>query len=224
MNRTPGSIFQTLVRSDDARYISWVLAALVPWTAVPNPEKVGNKIPLPFGIRVAQEGIKSNSKICAHVRGAFKNYPHITNLKNAVQEGKSYISERDTVGMKIRRWDADGGNWRIQALFALLVEAITRLPSSDISVDVLFSEWQGLIDHLEQLDVMDAPGERPLVSGNVLLKELNAKGGPWTKEALDICMEWQLRNPGAVAGPESEKAAIEEVRKRSHELKIPIKS
>jgi hypothetical protein len=80
-----------------------------------------------------------------------------------------------------------------------------------------------LIDHLEKLDVMDAPAEKPLVTGTMLMKELDAKGGPWTKSALDICMEWQLRNPGAT-GPESESAAIEEVRKRSDELQIPVKS
>ena len=221
-NKTPGSIHQTLVRSDDARYVSWILAALAPWSTIPNPEKIGSKMPVLFGTRVALEGIKANSKICAHVNGAFKNYAQLTDLKNAVTKGQAFINERDTVGMKIRQWDADGGNWRIQALFALLVEAMNRLSSSAVSMGVLFSEWQGLIDHLEKLDVMDATGEKPLINGTMLMSELNAKGGPWTKAALDICMAWQLRNPGAT-GNESEKAAIDEVRKRSEELKIPIK-
>jgi tRNA nucleotidyltransferase (CCA-adding enzyme) len=222
-NSTPGSIYQTLVRSDDARYISWVLAALAPWSAIPNPEKTGSKMPPLFGTRVAQEGIKANGKICAHVNGAFKNYTQITDLKNAVIKGQPFINERDTVGMQIRKWDTDGGNWRAQVLFALLVEAMNRLSSSGILIDALLSEWQSLIDHLEKLDIMDAPGEKPLINGTMLMRELNAKGGPWTKAALDICMAWQLRNPGA-KGSESEKAAIEEVKRRSKELEIPVKS
>lgn len=220
-NKSPGSIHQTLIRSDDARYISWVLAALTPWSAIPNPEKIaGSKMPPLFGTRVALEGIKTNSKISAHVNGAFKNYTQIIDLKNAVVEDRAFINERDTLGMRIRKWDSDGGNWRLQALFGLLVEAMNH-PGP--LTDELFSEWQALIDHLEKLDIMDAPAEKPLINGTMLLSELNAKGGPWTKGALEICMAWQLRNPGAT-GSESEKAAIEEVRKRTDELKIPVKS
>ena len=220
-NNTPGSIYQILVRSDDARYISWILAALAPWSTIPNPEKSGSKMLPLFGTRVAQEGIKASSKICAHINGAFKNYNQITNLKNAVAQGQAFINERDTVGMKIRKWDADGGNWRIQALFALLVEAMNHPTSSDAAIDALFSGWQALIDHLDNLDIMDAPAEKPLINGSTLMRQLNAKSGPWIKVALDICMAWQLRNPGA-SGPESESAAIDEVRKRSKELEIPV--
>jgi tRNA nucleotidyltransferase (CCA-adding enzyme) len=202
--------------------MSWILVALVPWSAIPNPPWTGHKPPLLFGTRVAQEGIKANSKICNLVNSAFKNYTQITDLKDAVAKGETYIHERDTVGMRIRTWDADGGNWRIQALFALLVEVMGCAGSHGDLIDTLLSGWQGLIDHLEKIDVMDAPAEKPLINGTMLMKGLNAKGGPWTKAALDICMAWQLRNPGAT-GQESEDAAIEEVRKRSKELKIPVK-
>lgn len=222
-NKTPGSIYQMLIRSDDAKYVSWILAALTPWSTVPAPKKSGSKIPPLFGTRVAQEGIKANGKICAHVNGAFKNYTQVIELKDAVLKGETFIHERDTLGMKIRQWDSNGGNWRLQALFGLLVDVMNRQGESGLQIDLLFSEWQALIDHLEKLDVMDAPGEKPLINGTMLLSQLNAKGGPWTRTAMDICMAWQLRNPGST-GPESEKAAIEEVRKRSEELKIPVKS
>ena len=136
--------------------------------------------------------------------------------------GQTFIHERDTVGMSIRKWDADGGNWRIQSLFALLVEVMDRAGTRSIPVATILCEWQELIDHLEQMDIMDAPAEKPLVNGTMLMRELNAKGGPWTKAALDICMAWQLRTPNAT-GPEVQKDAIEEVRRRSKELKIPVK-
>jgi tRNA nucleotidyltransferase (CCA-adding enzyme) len=219
-NKTPGSIYQTFVRSDDARYALWMLAALAPWSSLPNPKKTGSKtLPL-FGTRVAQEGVKANSKVCAHVDGAFKNYADITDLKNAVTLERPFINDRDIVGMNIRKWDADGGNWRIQALFALLVEAMSHSTSSGAGIDALLSGWQALIDHLEKMDIMDAPLEKPLINGKILMREINAARGPWIKAALDICMAWQLRNPDS-RGPESVKAAISEVKKRSKELDIP---
>jgi tRNA nucleotidyltransferase (CCA-adding enzyme) len=211
-----------LVRSDDSKYISWILAALVPWSAIPNPQQTGSKAPPIFGARVAQEGIKATSKICSLVNGAFKNYAQITHLKNAVVHGQTFIHERDTIGMSIRKWDADGGNWRIQSLFALLVEVMDRAGTHGVPIATIFCEWQELIDHLEKMDIIDAPAEKPLVNGTMLMRELNAKGGPWTKTALDICMAWQLRNPNAT-GPKAQKDAIEEVRRRSKELKIPVK-
>jgi hypothetical protein len=39
----------------------------------------------------------------------------------------------------------------------------------------------------------------------------------WMKPALEICIEWQLRNPGS----EDKEAAINEVRMRRDGLKIP---
>lgn len=82
----------------------------------------------------------------------------------------------------------------------------------------LFSEWQLFIDHLEAMDVMDAPAERSIIDGKLLSKELGGiKPGVWMRPALEVVMEWQLRNPGVT----DYKEAVEEVRKRSEELKIP---
>jgi tRNA nucleotidyltransferase (CCA-adding enzyme) len=172
---------------------------------------------------VAREGIKADNKICSVVGGAFKHYQEITDLKNAIKAKDSHVNERDTVGMTIRRWDSQGGHWRLQALFALLVEAMNKDVSKGRPLLIygeLFSEWQGFIDHLEAMDVMDAPALKTILSGTELSKALGGvKPGPWMKPALDVCMEWQLRNPGM----EDAAGAIEEVKKRSDELKIPIK-
>lgn len=65
---------------------------------------------------------------------------------------------------------------------------------------------------------MDAPSLKPLVNGNDLRQALGGiKAGIWMKPALDVCLEWQLRNPGN----ESKEEAMEEVKKRKEELKIP---
>lgn len=79
------------------------------------------------------------------------------------------------------------------------------------------SGWQAFMDHLQELDVCDAPTMKRLLDGHALAKALQVKPGRWTGKALDVCMEWQLRNP-----KEKDPAgAIEEVRKRRTELGIP---
>ena len=153
-------------------------------------------------------------------------------MKDAIIQEVKYTSQRDKVGMTIRRWDAQGGHWRLQALFALMVEALKRdskcepifpliyliCSNNEIAYEGLFSEWQQFIDHLEAMDIMDAPAERSIIDGKLLSKELGgAKPGVWMRPALEVVMEWQLRNPGIT----DYKDAVEEVRKRSEELKIP---
>lgn len=127
-NETPGSIYQSLVRSYDAKYLSWVLAAITPWSQMPLPQpaKPGGKLPPPLGTTVVREGLKCETKLCNVVTGAFRHHEEITALKDAIVEKKEYTSKRDTVGMTIRRWDAQGGHWRLQAFFALLVEVLKR--------------------------------------------------------------------------------------------------
>jgi tRNA nucleotidyltransferase (CCA-adding enzyme) len=226
-NATPGSIYQSLARSEDAKYLAWILAALVPWSSVPQtpPIKQKGKPLLPLGGMVAREGIKADNKICNVVSGAFKHFQEITELKSAIKTNKPHINERDAMGMAIRRWESQGGHWRLQALFALLVEAMNVKISTGkfcpSDYDGLFGEWQGFIDHLETMDVMDAPNLKPILSGTELSKALGGvRPGPWMKPALDVVMEWQLRNPGV----EDATGAIEEVKKRSADLGIPIQN
>ncbi len=75
------------------------------------------------------------------------------------------------------------------------------------------------IDHLEKMDLMDAPSTKPIIDGKTLAKSLGGpKMGGWMREALLVCMEWQLRNPGVTDA----QGAVEEVMKRRGELKIPM--
>ena len=79
-NETPGSIYECLVRSDDAKYFSWVLAAITPWSQMPLPQpaKPGGKLPPPLGSLVIREGIKGENKIYNVVTGAFRHHEEIT--------------------------------------------------------------------------------------------------------------------------------------------------
>ncbi|TVY37373.1 CCA tRNA nucleotidyltransferase, mitochondrial [Lachnellula occidentalis] len=199
-NETPGSIYKSLVRSEDAKFIAWILTAAVPWAKVPLPQsaKPKTKLPLPYGTLVVREGIKATSKVCDVVTGAFRNFVEITGLRDAIKRKDAYVHERDTIGMSIRRWDFQGKNWRLQVLLAILVEAINN---GQNSFEGLFSEWQLFIDHLTDMDVMDAPSLKLLVNGDELKAALGGvKPGMWMKPALDVCVEWQLRNPDSCSG------------------------
>jgi tRNA nucleotidyltransferase (CCA-adding enzyme) len=236
-NETPGSIYQSLVRSQDAQYLAWILAALVPWTTVPQTQsaKSKGKPSLPLGAMVAREGIKADNKICNVASGAFKQYKQIIKLKDDIIQKEPYTNERDIVGMTIRRWDSQGGSWRVQVMFALLVEAMDRkdlqskrFPKCNTHAnnspgypvyEKLWSEWQAFINHLEQMDLMDVANLKGIITGTELSKGLGGiKAGPWMKAALDVCMEWQLRNPGE----KDTQGAIDEVKSRAKELNIPI--
>lgn len=202
-----------LIRSDESRYLAWILAALAPWSSVsdPPPKKVGGKTD-PFGTEVAREGIKLPSKLCEIVTGAFRNRIEITTVKGAIAETEPWVFERDTLGMKIRKW---GPNWKLHVLFAILVESM-KVPAVDrLTLSV---NWQRFMDHVEDLDLMEVATEKLPLTGTVLSQALGKpKAGEWMKKALNVCMEWRLRNPDSKNIDE----AIEEVKKKREELGIP---
>lgn len=222
-NKTPGSIYDVLVRSDEADYYAWILAAVCPWDNIENPPYNGKgKPPPPFVTSAAREGIKASNKISDVATAAHNNRAEIMSLVTAVSDKAPFITERDTFGMAIRNWDARGGHWRVQVLYALLVEAMEALdPNSakPISKDDFLRKWQLFLDHLQDLDVMDAPSLKCITNGNQLTKMLGVKPGKWVARALDACIEWQLRNPEAT----DPAGAIEEVRSKRAELGIPEK-
>lgn len=124
-HRTPGSIYDVLVRSEDCAYYAWVLAALSPWELVAGPAHTGpGKPPPPRSTVAAQEGIKSPSKLCGVITGAHEHRGAIVALRDAVCRGADYAGERDRFGMAIRKWDSEGGHWRLQVLAAILVERL----------------------------------------------------------------------------------------------------
>jgi tRNA nucleotidyltransferase (CCA-adding enzyme) len=123
-NETP-NIYKTFVNSEDARYVTWILAALTPWSSVPLPEsKAGSKLPLPHASVVGREGIKLNNKTSDIVTASFRNYGEITALRDAIVRKDAYVTERGTLGMMIRRWDFVGKNWRLGVMLAIFVEVL----------------------------------------------------------------------------------------------------
>ncbi|KAI9745587.1 MAG: CCA tRNA nucleotidyltransferase, mitochondrial [Claussenomyces sp. TS43310] len=216
-NESPKSIYQVLVRTD--KELAWLLASLAPWFDTKDlpPSKTG-RTSLPYAARVAREGIKQSNRVCDFVTGAFRHFEEIIKFKDAIVTRQAFTRQPDVLGMAIRRWDEQGGQWRIQVVLAILVEAMT----SDVSAgyDTIFQGWQNFLDRLEEMGVMDAPHRKRLVDGKQLATALNAKPGVWMKPAIDMCMAWQFRNPRAI----DPTGAIVEVKSRAGELQIPVSS
>ncbi|KAM7186884.1 mitochondrial CCA tRNA nucleotidyltransferase [Rhypophila sp. PSN 637] len=204
-SKTPGSIFEVLVTGEEARYYAWALAALVPWEQIPDepPVKKG-KLAVPLAAQVAREGFRAPNKLFDLVASSHRHRQAIVELKGIALSDDEKKKERDRFGMAIRQWDSRGGHWRLQLLFAVLADIAEAKEAS--SREGVFREWQGFLDHLAELDVMDAPGIKRLVDGKILCDALGRKPGKWMAEALEIAMAWQLRNPGV----EDVSGAVEE--------------
>ncbi|KAI3578111.1 hypothetical protein IWW34DRAFT_806693 [Fusarium oxysporum f. sp. albedinis] len=216
-DRDSTSIAGRLITSTDATYSAWNLAALSPWMTVeepPNPRRKANALPL-VAI-VSREGFKAPNRLSSIVAASHRNRDEILELKHAVCNGESYIQERDRFGMAIRKWDTPAGTWRLQVLNALLVEALETLTEWRQEKS---AGWKSFLDHLAKLDVYEVTTLEKLLDGGKLAKALGGiKPGKWTGPALDVCVAWQLRNPGET----DPTGAIEEVQRRREELGIPL--
>ncbi|KAK1780117.1 hypothetical protein QBC45DRAFT_324656 [Copromyces sp. CBS 386.78] len=222
---TPGSIYSLLVTSPESAYFAWNLAALVPFAPLPDdPPLKGGKPAPPLATQAAREGYRAPNKLMDVITASHRHRQAILAMRDLVvrpaagDENKKM--ERDSLGMRIREWDSRPGvnaNWRLQVLYAVLVDVSERTSSEGKeTVENVLKEWQAFLDHLVEMDLMDAPSVKRIIDGKQLAKALGVKPGVWMGKALEVVMAWQLRNP-TVADPEG---AVEEVRKRKEELGI----
>ncbi|KAI3401370.1 hypothetical protein diail_11454 [Diaporthe ilicicola] len=236
------SVYELLVISDEARYYAWILACVAPFARLPISPSANPKKQPPLATVAVREGIKAPTKLADLVTAAVRHREEIFELKSKICSGDASKIGRDRLGMAIRGWEAKGGHWRLQVLFAILYDVLVRATASTElcttshtsgnaslssgtgnSHDVpglgnIQKDWKAFLAQLQTLDLMDAPSMKPLVDGRRLLQALGIqKPGKWMSGALDICVAWQLRNPR-----ETDPAgAIEEVRQRKEELGIP---
>lgn len=236
-NSTPQAILKSvLVSGSEEVYLTWFLAALVPWArfkvALPSP--TGNKSPLAAAATVAREGLKADNKTLRIVQGAVENASEISALKNAVVQGQANGAKtdmppaRDVLGMAIRRW---GQHWRLHTMLAFLLEignvqdteagmsahlSLRRGPTDFIDRQRVFEEFAMFLSRLKDLQLLDVYSLKPIVDGKQISQALSAKTGPWLKMALDMVVEWQLRHPDRT----DSKDAIADVLRRKGELDI----
>ncbi|KAF3003776.1 CCA tRNA nucleotidyltransferase, mitochondrial [Curvularia kusanoi] len=210
-----------LLRNAEEQYLAWICATMMPWADAPTvPHQKPTQRPYFTAYLVAREGFKAPNKVCDVVASSLNNGEDIRNL--VAQCAKSLqrpdtinptsdATARDTLGMAIRRW---GSTWRTQVLFNLTYEVVL----GNVSQDQLLRSYSSFISQLAKLDILDADTFKPLLKGTDLAKAISVKPGPWMKDALDVVMAWQLRNPSATDPAE----AIEAVRKaRESESELP---
>lgn len=215
------ALYGMLVTSDEDKYLAWVLACLVPFARVPGQVKRSENLKKnrPLATEAAREGIRAPNKVSELVTAAWQHLDDIADLKNLVCRGDERKNERDYVGMTMRTWGGQGKHWRLQVLFAILDDVMTKAkatPPTALNLAEIRDDWQVFLDQIRRLDLMSVPSVQPLVHGRMLLEAFHMKPGKWLAPALDVCMAWQLRNP-----QESDPAgAVDEVRRRKEELGI----
>lgn len=226
-----------LIRGPEDLYLSWLLAALVPWARYEgqSPSAAGSRAPPPAAATVVREGLKADNKVVRVVQGAVIHARDISLLNGEMPHAQAVGTElrmgppRDVLGMAVRRW---GQDWRSHVVLALLIE-LGDVPDTARGRSAIFWESCSLADHsgdrtlvfagfaaflsrLKELNLLDACSLKPIVGGKQITESLSAKDGPWLKCALDMIMAWQLRHPEET----DPQRALNEVISRKHELDI----
>ncbi|KAH9845144.1 putative tRNA nucleotidyltransferase poly(A) polymerase family protein, partial [Teratosphaeria destructans] len=212
------TLAELLIRDGEETFLAYQVSALIPYRDAPQPEPVapGKKAPPPVAVNVAKEGIKSPNKVADVILAAVRNQEEISNMVDKMNNRKRQAdtpiegddpAARDVLGMAIRRW---GPSWRSQMLYAFLVD-LANNPGSASAVE---RNYTSFVLHLRELKILEAYTLKPLLDGKALAKALSTPPGPWMKDALDVVMAWQLRNPDSASAEE----AIEEVRQKRGEL------
>ena len=214
-----------LTSTSDDVYHSWLLCTVVPWVPpIQGAETCDDftsvaKAPLPLAVIVAREGLKIENKSMSIIKNAVLQIKSIslsidTSLENVTipstgGKRRPESSDREDLGMRIREW---GTCWRNSTMLAMLVEAMhvsggsgkirVRRVTEPFSLligpeeEKLIAKYSTWLLKLKQLDVLEAYTMRPLVDGHSITNAVGRKGGPWTKEAIEMIIRWQLRNPG----------------------------
>ena len=60
----------------------------------------------------------------------------------------------------------------------------------------LLARYSSWLSRLEQLEILETHAMRPLIDGDCIAKAVGRDRGPWMKEAIEVVIRWQLRNPG----------------------------
>jgi len=207
----PAAIPDTLLRNEDERYLAWVCATMMPWMDAPTiPHQKPLQRPYFAAYLVAREGFKAPNKICDVIASALSNSEEIRNVVARCAKGlrrpdtinpTEDATARDTLGMAIRRW---GSSWRTQVFMNLVYEIVL----GRVSKDEILRSYASFLARVTELKILDVDTFRPLLKGTDLAKALGTKPGPWMKDALDVVMAWQLRNPDTT----DPTAAIEAVK------------
>lgn len=84
----------------------------------------------------------------------------------------------------------------------------------------MIHDYEKLLLYIIEQNLHDAHLIRPLANGKDVSKALGVKPGPWMARALEIIVEWQIRNPER----SDIEGAFAEVTRRKEELPLTASS
>jgi tRNA nucleotidyltransferase (CCA-adding enzyme) len=61
----------------------------------------------------------------------------------------------------------------------------------------ILKRYAAFLTTCKNLDILEVYNLKPLIDGKALAKAMNIAPGPWMKDALNVVVAWQLRNPNA---------------------------
>ncbi|EZF23281.1 hypothetical protein H112_03996 [Trichophyton rubrum D6] len=206
------SVKSFLIRDKDEKYRSWMIAALSPWAMVdvkhPLTEEEARKM-APRPTRVARDGLRCEKKLTTLLSVAVTRYGLISDVKTAYVNGMS-----DTTSLSDDRWKLAkllrtlGTDWRLCFIQAILLDVMQGK-----AAQAVLNDYLEVLKFLEQENLLEVTNLKPLVNGRDMIKALNSKAGAWLTTALEIAMEWQIRNPDRTDA----EGAIEEAIRRKDE-------
>ncbi|KAI9675165.1 MAG: CCA tRNA nucleotidyltransferase, mitochondrial [Trizodia sp. TS-e1964] len=225
------------IDSED-EYLSWMISALAPWLDHPSMDPT-SKSELSIAVVSARTALKLSNKVCEVIGGAFAHFREVISMKDtfnqqlrptAASPSKQVVG-CDELGMMIRLW---GRNWRSYVMLAMIREAVDHYVHRRelsgkfaliIAVDkltitefyLIIESYAVFLGHIKEQGLIEAWNFKPVVNGKELARALGVKPGPWTGAALNMVMEWQLRNPDST----DSSGALEEVKSRVDELALP---
>ncbi|KAG5301358.1 poly(A) polymerase [Histoplasma ohiense] len=213
--KTRQHVRDILIRNENERYFAWFLAALAPWTIVadPKPSK-SSKPPVPRATTVARDSLRADNRAAGIISAASKNYRMIWDIKSSFLKNKiadTPAEMRVKMGQFIRSLSHD---WRLCFVLAMLLEVMQRQEA-----DQVFYSYGKLLSYIEESNLLDVCSLRTPINGRDIINALSVKTGPWMTRALEMVIEWQLRNPDET----SKEAAINEILRRKDELGLSSK-
>ena len=210
---TLGNIARILLRDHEDLYLAWIVTCYIPYATESRQASVTR------ATTAAREAIKADNKTTRVIKDAVLNLDDIIKTKDSASDSLSlhplpaqtkdlpYI--RETHGKAVRRW---GSHWRIATLYALLfqVSQAEDAPSKQIKINSrrllkaaltnigkkkLLEGYADWLSKLELINLLDVYSLKPIIDGRRIAEVFDRKPGPWTKKALDMVIECQLRHP-----------------------------
>ncbi|QGA14656.1 hypothetical protein EYB26_002312 [Talaromyces marneffei] len=206
-------IKKILVR-DEEEFYAWVMAAFVPWVAVParKPGPKKEKPPIiPRAAEVARDNLRMENKIVNALKDAAELFKEVSALKSSVILNSipgTAAEVRQHVGLQVRSWKKD---WRLIVLMALLQEIAAGVESRKV-----FQEFDAFLSYLEKEDLLEVTELRPIANGKEVSAAFELPNGRWLASALEMLIRWQLLHPHNT----DKDQALEVLKSRRAELGI----